>query len=503
MAIPQSDLKRIGPGSYQEYILRGRQRFEQGRAATVKQIRDVYLRAATSLRNDIQSLTPGTLTHGHFSALVKALENRAREINQRTLEAIEQGIWLSVDAGSQGPGAIAEHVLGGMFGVPEVRRMFAGINERAVLSILSRTRHDGLKLSDRVWKTGERLRNTLARVVEDGITRGLNSRQLARDLQMYVQPGVWTYHKADTRQRLGVPADVSYEAMRLARTEMNNAFHEGMIMANHGTPGYRGIYWRLSGSHPVRDVCDDMAETMEHGEKGFYPAGKEPPRAHPQCLCVILPAYEDPEQLAGRLNRWVNDPSSQPDLEAWYNTHARQFLKRPSRPPVPGPQPAGLQAALDKAEREIAARPDSEKAYVFDQAGNLILAKDGGPNYVAFDPQDVVMFTGRDAILTHNHPRGMSLSPGDVVQSIGHDVAEIRAVSNRYAYSMSRPSAGWPGIMHLSQVFDDEHDKVLRQMWKAVDSGRLTPLESDLQLLHRVWTRVARRLGMKYQRVSR
>ncbi|MBT9132799.1 MAG: hypothetical protein DDT33_01328 [Firmicutes bacterium] len=108
---------------------------------------------------------------------------------------------------------------------------------------------------------------------------------------------------------------------------MNNAFHEGMIASNQHSPGYRGIYWRLSNAHVILDVCTDMAADMSHGTPGFYPKGKEPVRPHPQCMCVAIPVYEDPGQYTERLHEWRDNPQLHPDIEAWYNTGTtRQVL---------------------------------------------------------------------------------------------------------------------------------------------------------------------------------
>lgn len=203
-------------------------------------------------------------------------------MSNQSLQAIQKGIWVSSSAGVSGPAGVAGRMMEDFFPPHELKTLFAGINERAVMAMLARTRADGLMISDRIWKAAETWRNSSTRLVEDAIARGLDSRKLARELYRYLKPDVWTAHKMETRKRLGVPKNVSYEAMRLARTEINNAFHEGMIAANHGVPGYIGISWLLSDSHPATDVCDDMASNMFHGEPGFYPRGEEPTRPHPQ-----------------------------------------------------------------------------------------------------------------------------------------------------------------------------------------------------------------------------
>ena len=303
MSIRRDDIARLsGSSEYAQYLLRARRQFEQGHAATIKQVREVYRNAAAGIRDDIQSLTPGTLRHAHLTALQAKLDSRASQISKEVLAATHHGIWMASGAGSQGVTQVTQYMLGDAFPAPAVARLFAGINERATLAMLARTRRDGLKISDRVWRTSEAARNSVRMIVEDAVVRGQDARKTARLVQQYLQPGVWKALKLETRRRLGVGTDVSYQAMRLARTEMNNAFHEGMVAANQHSPGYRGIYWRLSGGFRVPDVCDDMAADMSYGEPGFYPKGFEPVRPHPNC--VPAGTVVSGSKVIGSTTRW-------------------------------------------------------------------------------------------------------------------------------------------------------------------------------------------------------
>jgi hypothetical protein len=124
------------------------------------------------------------------------------------------------------------------------------------------------------------------------------------------------------RMKGRVPKDISYEALRLARTETTAAFGEGTIAAARVTPSYKGMKWILSKAHPLEDICDTLAEADGWGlGAGVYPPGEEPMYpAHPNCLCVLLPIHEQPEEFVQRLKRWRVNPDSEPDIEKWYNT---------------------------------------------------------------------------------------------------------------------------------------------------------------------------------------
>lgn len=225
IAVGKDDWVGAAQGDYGEYLYRARQRFEKGEAATVRQVKQVYRRAAASIRKDIESLTPGTLRYSHLSSLAGTLEKRFKLMNDEMMQAIQSGLTLAVDEASKGAEQVTMSLLDEVFERPAIKWMFADINQRAVLSILSRTRHEGLKLSDRIWRTSQNARKAITTLVEDGVARGLDARTLAKEVQRYLHPDKWTALKAETRRRLGVPKDISMEAMRLAVTEMQHAFH--------------------------------------------------------------------------------------------------------------------------------------------------------------------------------------------------------------------------------------------------------------------------------------
>ena len=500
MAISSEELNQLsGDKSYAVYLQKARNRFEKGEAATAAEVRKVYRQAAALVRQDIKKVASGTLRQAHLEALAKNLDDRARGLNKNILAAAHKGIWLSVETGAEGAAKISEQLLQNTFDTADVRRLFAGINERATLVLLARTGKDGLKLSDRVWRTSEKWRNAARRVVEDGVARGLNARKLAKEVERYLQPGVWTALKAETRRRLGVAKDVSYEGMRLARTEMNNAFHEGSILANRATPSYEGIYWRLSGSHPLPDVCDDYAS---HGGNGFWPKREEPVRPHPQCFCVTFPAHQPPEIFADRLKSWIKDPGSDTKLETWYNDIARQVLKRPVPASLVAPviQETVLSKVLKEKEAEIVGL-DYERAYVFSKEGNILLRKNGERSSVKFLPDELTLF--KNAVFTHNHPRGNSFSIEDILLSIEYDIVEVRAASQKHIHSMLRPKSGWPEANILFDEYNKANRNVREEFLRKIDLKQMTADEASREHFHQVWLRVAKTLKLNYKRELR
>jgi hypothetical protein len=83
--------------------------------------------------------------------------------------------------------------------------------------------------------------------------------------------------------------------MRLARTELANAFHLSTIRYGREMPWVQGWKWNLSGSHGRPDICNDYAND-DHDDlgPGVFKKANVPGKPHPQCLCFIT-AYQPSE----------------------------------------------------------------------------------------------------------------------------------------------------------------------------------------------------------------
>lgn len=506
---------------YGRYLWEARRRFEKHEAATVEEVKALYRQMAARLHDEIRGIAPGTLRYNHLTALVKVLDTAAATLNQDMLDAITKGIRLAVQEATAGPEAVARELLAGYFHPAEVKWLFADINQRAVLSLLSRTRHDGLKLSDRVWRTSQHARQALQKIVEDGITRGLDARQLAQQVQRYLQPGVWTALKAETRRNLGVSKDVSMEAMRLAVTEINNAFHEGTVNAYQAIPSARGIYWRLSASHPLPDICDDYAS---HNGNGFWPKGEEPAKPHPWCRCVAIPAMEGQEDFTRRLKSWVENPTSQPDLEMWYNNTARKFLTRPSTiagTTGTGSNDTGFAEAISKhgvaieAARVIETIGEDirrktelagyEHAAMIDAGdGTSLGILTGEAKEVVITPHLRAMQPGRRYVQLHTHPGNSAFSDADVAVLIKNDGVQAMVVFgvDGTRYVLSKP-LGMSPIQPAEAMAEwrKEYNASLLFYQQAVIAGRMTEGEAAKAHTHEVMQAVAQRFGLRYDRM--
>lgn len=340
---------------FAKYVLEARSGFLTLRLRKDAAIRKIYVDAADRVAEELKGWLPehGKLRQAHLKALEKGLRAEAERI-QRALEAqVKDGVQRAVELGSdplrRQLGRCLEEA-GAKFSWLKLQRGFADVNARAVETFWARTRK-GIFLSDRIWLESEKARKAIQTVVQDGIARGLDAVKIAQSVEQYlkVKTPVTEFKKMMERMgRLRLPRNLSYEALRMARTEIQIAHMEGLYAAGKVTPGYIGIVWYLSAGHPFRDECDDLAEADLYGMgAGVYPAGEEPIIPHPNCICFVVPKVEPTDKFVSRVKQWVQDPGSQSDLNVWYNNIYGGLVGRalPSLPSVlapvvtPPPQP--------------------------------------------------------------------------------------------------------------------------------------------------------------------
>lgn len=324
---------RDAAGAYRRWALEARRDYILLRLRQDLEIRALYIRAADSIARKLRRMkitTPsGIVYKNHLEEMERSLRMEADRLTASYQRRMENYIEEAISAGVGYSRLITSDLLK-KAGVSTdgVSRLFAGANTQAVEACWARTKK-GLYLSDRIWKQGENFNNIIRDIIQDAVAAGQDVVTTARMLEQYVQQGKQSlaaqYPNMMKRMKGRIPGDICYEALRLARTEMTAAFGEGTIAAAQVSPSYLGMKWILSNSHPLADICDELAAHDEGLGKGVYTPGNEPPYpAHPNCLCILVPVHEQPEDFVQRLKNWKENPSSEPKLEEWYQNIYRQ-----------------------------------------------------------------------------------------------------------------------------------------------------------------------------------
>lgn len=173
---------------------------------------------------------------------------------------------------------------------------------RGVTNAKTRVTLSRIPLSEQVYKTGVLASGQLDRIVTSGIARGVSRQELAAAVKDFIRP--------DT------PGGVRYAADRLARTELNNAFHGTSVQEGIKSPFITAMRWNLSGSHPRPDECNDY-ESGGDLEDGLWSPERVPGKPHPNCLCFVSPETPSREEFlkqfqAGTYNDFLEENGATP-----------------------------------------------------------------------------------------------------------------------------------------------------------------------------------------------
>lgn len=266
------------PSEFQPYLrLQG---------STAKELRGILEATAKLIRRRVATLSPGVGGQVRKAQLNLVLSNVSRllqtmwtgRINPVVAKAIED----AVEAGEDAVEALTRVAYAGLpeQAADELVRSLRATAESGFKSDAARKRRE---LSRRVYHQRALDDGKIEEVIRSGLVAGLSAKELAADVYRYVSPSA--------------PGGSSYSAMRLARTEINNAFHERQLEGAK-RPGVAAVKWNLSGSHRVPDKCNVYAS---HGGKGEWPPKEVPDKPHPQCFCYLTYVTISPEEFRDKL----------------------------------------------------------------------------------------------------------------------------------------------------------------------------------------------------------
>lgn len=193
----------------------------------------------------------------------------------------------------------------------------------------SRVYGDGLNLSQRIWRLEQGGMQTIRNTIATSMAERTNAWDLAERLEGQLNAdrewpkwsedrlyrmdargrarstdGLWR-NAADERAAgdvtglLSRPAGISYNALRLARNEIQIANHAVTSDIAQNFPGIVGRNVVLSPAHPVVDICDELVAANPHEKTAnFLPS-------HPQCLCRWEEVLMPPSDFAKQAGAWA------------------------------------------------------------------------------------------------------------------------------------------------------------------------------------------------------
>ena len=283
--------------------------YAQVQVATDQQILAILADAVDAIRVDILRITSkhsmtmsDVIRHEQMATVRKALLEQqsallrklGRVLEARRLDAAARAIQMgnAMDAyvlSRLGQSTLARQALEGVkFGLAQTTDV-----------ALARMGYSYTDLSQRIYNNDVWLGSRIDTQITSLLAQGKTAQEFAAVAVDWFNPNT--------------PGGVRYAAMRLARSEINNAFHAVAVQQVQDKPWVESMQWHLSGSHPKSDVCDDLAgeDQFDQGP-GVFPKGDVPRKPHPHCYCYVVPVMVDEDEflnklLGGKYDKWIAD----------------------------------------------------------------------------------------------------------------------------------------------------------------------------------------------------
>lgn len=160
---------------------------------------------------------------------------------------------------------------------------------------------NGYRLSDRIWRTDQETRRNLDALLSTAIREGKSAVEISRLVERWLIPG-----RTQIRTRTPYGRDGSYDAMRLARTEIARAANQAAYISALRNPYVNRIEVVRSSNGDARcPICPMHATIGMGGERlreSYSVYAADIPVYHPHCMCRVEPVVvDDPATVTANL----------------------------------------------------------------------------------------------------------------------------------------------------------------------------------------------------------
>ena len=415
---------------------------------------------------------------------------------------------------------------------------------------------NGMNLSDKVWAIADQTKKQIEFYLGSGVSAGQSAGNISRDVrQLLDNPGarfrrirnadgklIPSNPMKDYHPGAGVYRSAKMNALRMAATETNMYYRKSDHERWNKLDFVLGFTVKRSGNNKGPcSICDALT--------GEYPKEFVFTGWHPFCLCVATPILMDHDEFAEYL---LNDTIPMGRYTTEVPKEAAKFFENNKKQFINGPQmkqnyallgsntekgkpsatlkiehqvskksiqksvskdldSTGIYKLVTETENQIRMNKKFETGVVYDKLGNVLIDKRGASYSVSFTNDECLKM--KDAIMTHNHPRGWSY-PEDSMQRIGNsfskediqlaikwDLAEIRAVTPNYTFIMKRPEDGWGlSVNEAGKAIDRVNTKIHKDFLNRIESGTTTINKASTVHYHRLWKELSKERGWLYSK---
>lgn len=271
---------------------------------------------------------------GNGTATNAAQLEYARELSKRLETIIEK---YSIAASQNALATIADvmdesYDRYGLSGSPyaqSVKQLLqTAVDDSARRIILGDIYKDGKGLSERIWNATNRSGEKINEVIAACMAQQMSAVEMSKIVKDFMKPGGTVWDRRKIREKLGPGyaswnKEVSYEALRLARTTITHSATLALKEAGRVNPYVNSARWH--SVHAVGRTCDIC--TARDGQ--VFTLAKLP-FDHPNGLCWNEPILDKSITEIGReLDNWlVGVPNSR--LDTFWNTHGLKHIPIPS-----------------------------------------------------------------------------------------------------------------------------------------------------------------------------
>lgn len=258
--------------------------------AEMRQTLDDAAKEAERLIPKLLDRNPNSLKAAQLALILREIHKQQHAMWTDLHESMRGGMERSALAAVAGENIIDRYLARAGLDMPELRASFRAQAERGFKNVLAKG-FNNIPLSRAVHKTEALANGWIDRQIRKALILQTDAKTLARQVRQFIDPNV--------------KGGVSFAAFRLARTELNNAFHT-VAVDRADEPWSPGMEWHLSGSHPPGppgkpEKCETYARVDNGLGIGVFPRGHVPRKPHPQCLCYVTQQVVGEDEFIDRL----------------------------------------------------------------------------------------------------------------------------------------------------------------------------------------------------------
>ncbi len=236
-----------------------------------------------------------------YPLLKKRVDAAVSKLHNQVYGAVVNGIKDCWQLSNRKNNVLVDKRLSGKYIPVRVRQSLYDPNLQA-LNAFIRRKENGIDLSRRVWNLLDPFKVEIEQTLGMGLSKGQSAKEMAKELtknlkepdrlfrrvrseegKLTLSSSARNYHPGQ-----GVYRSSYKNALRLSRTETNNAYRDSDHHRWQTLPFVTGIRVCLSNAHPKYDICDHLA--------GVYPKDFKFKGWHTQCICFATPEMMSDEE---------------------------------------------------------------------------------------------------------------------------------------------------------------------------------------------------------------